>query len=63
MPYRTGRICAFFATLALVGALLVATLPARAATPTIRIDGNSAGRTFDGVGALRAGASSRLLID
>ena len=44
-------------------ALFVATLPARAATPTIRVDGNSAGRTFDGVGALSAGASSRLLID
>jgi hypothetical protein len=29
----------------------------------ITIDGTSSGRTFDGVGALSAGASSRLLID
>ena len=42
----------------------MATLPARAATPTIRIDGNSAGRTFDGVGAISGGGgNSRLLID
>lgn len=30
---------------------------------TIRIDGLSAGRTFDGIGSVSAGASSRLLID
>jgi O-glycosyl hydrolase len=29
----------------------------------IRIDGRQSGRTFDGIGALSAGASSRLLID
>jgi Glycosyl hydrolase family 59/F5/8 type C domain/NPCBM-associated, NEW3 domain of alpha-galactosidase len=33
------------------------------AAATINVDGNSPGRTFDGVGALSAGASSRLLID
>jgi hypothetical protein len=30
---------------------------------TVAVDGNSPGRVFDGVGALSAGASSRLLID
>jgi galactosylceramidase len=35
------------------------------ATPadTIRISGNASGRTFEGIGAVSAGASSRLLID
>ena len=38
--------------------------PARAAAPQqVTIDGAAGGRTFDGVGALSAGASSRLLID
>jgi hypothetical protein len=31
--------------------------------PAVTLDGTSAGRVFDGVGALSAGASSRLLID
>ena len=31
--------------------------------PVIHIDGNGSGRTFDGFGAVSAGASSRLLID
>ena len=40
------------------------TVPAHAAEQQkITIDGRSGGRTFDGVGALSAGASSRLLID
>ena len=30
---------------------------------TVVLDGNSAGRIFDGIGAVSAGASSRLLID
>src|SRR5258708_38365565 len=30
---------------------------------TVVIDGSSSGRIFDGIGALSAGASSRLLID
>jgi hypothetical protein len=42
--------------------LCIATL-AHAQTPPIIIDGNDSGPTFDGVGALSAGASSRLLID
>ena len=36
---------------------------ARAAEPIINVDGNSEGRTFEGLGALSAGASSRLLMD
>ncbi|HZC72693.1 MAG TPA: discoidin domain-containing protein [Jatrophihabitans sp.] len=39
------------------------TATAEAAPPTISVDGSSPGRTFDGAGALSAGASSRLLID
>jgi O-glycosyl hydrolase len=49
--------------LALGSAAATPATSASAATPTIDIDGNSPGRTFDGVGALSAGASSRLLID
>ena len=36
---------------------------AQTATTAIRIDGTDTGRIFDGIGALSAGASSRLLID
>jgi O-glycosyl hydrolase len=43
---------------------LVLVAPARAAAPRqVTIDGTAGGRTFDGVGALSAGGSSRLLID
>lgn len=35
----------------------------RANETVVRIDGKGAGRTFDGLGALSAGASSRLLVD
>ena len=38
-------------------------LNAQVADKTIVLDGNSVGRTFDGIGAASAGASSRLLID
>jgi hypothetical protein len=53
------------ALLALGGAVaLGSSSPAAAdSATTIAIDGSSPGRTFDGVGALSAGASSRLLID
>ena len=40
-----------------------ATPPVYGQTKTIVIDGSSKGRIFDGIGALSAGASSRLLID
>src|SRR5690348_916162 len=36
---------------------------AQVAEKTVVLDGASAGRRFDGIGALSAGASSRLLID
>ena len=42
---------------------LIALSTASAAETAIPIDGNDKGRTFDGIGALSAGASSRLLID
>lgn len=38
-------------------------LTAQVAQKTVVLDGTSAGRTFDGIGAASAGASSRLLID
>jgi O-glycosyl hydrolase len=48
-----------------VAAAAQARAAARATAPdqTIAVDGTSQGRVFDGVGALSAGASSRLLID
>jgi len=46
-----------------LAALCLGAAPARAAGTTITVDGASGGRTFDGVGALSAGASSRLLVD
>ncbi len=46
-----------------VGAVVIAAVPAHAAT-SITINGSSAGRTFDGVGAISGGGgNSRLLID
>jgi hypothetical protein len=51
------------ATLLLAGLSGITTAPAQADTTSIAVNGSSAGRTFDGVGALSAGASSRLLID
>lgn len=53
-----------------LGAMTVAILCAgckgsapRMATKSVVIDGQSSGRIFDGIGAVSAGASSRLLID
>lgn len=46
--------------------LITAALAARlmqAADLTVTLDGHASGRTFDGIGAVSAGASSRLLID
>jgi len=42
---------------------LMALSAANAADTAIPIEGNDKGRTFDGIGALSAGASSRLLIE
>jgi O-glycosyl hydrolase len=59
---RRLRAALVAATTLLAG--LAITAPAASAdTTTISIDGTSPGQTFDGVGALSAGASSRLLID
>jgi Glycosyl hydrolase family 59 len=54
--YRVYRAAIFALTIALV-------TPCRAANQTITLNGNSPGRTFEGIGALSAGASSRLLVD
>jgi O-glycosyl hydrolase len=56
--------CAVVGAVVALGAVLMAAPASSAADPsTVTVDGTSAGRTFDGVGALSAGASSRLLID
>jgi Glycosyl hydrolase family 59 len=56
MPYfRTLIYCCGF--------LIAFALTASPADVTITIDGNVSGRTFEGLGAVSAGASSRLLID
>lgn len=46
-------------------AVIVTTASAvsQAADITVVLDGHSSGRTFDGIGAVSAGASSRLLVD
>ena len=51
----------YFRSLVLLVLLALSTISA--AETVISIDGNDKGRTFDGIGALSAGASSRLLID
>ncbi|HZC72689.1 MAG TPA: discoidin domain-containing protein [Jatrophihabitans sp.] len=53
----------FVSSLLLAAAIVGVATPARAATTTIAVDGSSPGLVFGGVGALSAGASSRLLID
>jgi len=45
------------------GLTLLAALAAHAQQKSITLDGKSAGRTFEGLGALSAGASTRLLVD
>ena len=50
-------------TLAYCCAFLFPLVLAASADVTITIDGNASGRTFEGLGAVSAGASSRLLID
>src|SRR5690349_3191495 len=60
---RRGWAAATSLLLALAGVLVVDPAPARAAT-AITINGTSAGRTFDGVGAISGGGgNSRLLVD
>jgi hypothetical protein len=54
--YRTSRI-------AIPIMLVILVAPCFAADQTVTLDGNSSGRIFEGIGALSAGASSRLLVD
>src|SRR5689334_18974514 len=62
MPGSRGmRRCVVVAAVAAAGVLTA--LPARAADTAVTVDGGSPGRVYDGIGALSAGASSRLLID
>ncbi len=61
-PHRHRVLLAVVTLIAAVGPVVTAP-PARAAT-TITIDGNAAGRVFDGVGAISGGGgNSRLLMD
>lgn len=67
MP-RTRPVVALSSLLALAGSLIAwapvsesATSPA--AAESVVVDGSTSGRTFDGIGAVSAGASSRLLYD
>lgn len=53
--YRTPGIA--------ISLMMLLTVPCFAAQQTITLDGNSNGRVFEGIGALSAGASSRLLVD
>ena len=52
-----------FVVLLMVAALYIAVITAAAQETHVVIDAHSKGRTFDGLGALSAGASSRLLVD
>ncbi len=56
-----GKKSAIVIAIALLGC--AAALEAAAQQKTVVLDGHSAGRTFEGIGALSAGASSRLLVD
>jgi hypothetical protein len=61
---RARTVPLFLALAALLALGLGAVAPARAAAATpITVDGKSGGRVYDGIGALSAGASSRLLVD
>jgi hypothetical protein len=53
----------FLFVLGLLPALALVSPAGAAAPPQVTIDAAAGGRTFDGVGALSAGGSSRLLID
>ena len=57
---RTSGVAAFLLAMLMFGCAL---LPVAAQDVNIELNGNSAGRTFDGLGAVSAGASSRLLMD
>lgn len=63
-PQNTRANWAWLFALGILG-LLMGCASQQPATPvtSITLDGQGAGRVFDGIGALSAGASSRLLID
>ncbi len=58
MPIRKPR-----SPLSHILTLILAAVSSHAADKTVVLDGHSPGRVFDGIGAVSAGASSRLLID
>jgi O-glycosyl hydrolase len=66
-PRRRGLLAvigpAVVALLAVVPSVAGASSAAAATSTTIAVDGSQGGRTFDGIGALSAGANSRLLTD
>src|SRR3982074_1896714 len=53
----------FLFVLSLLPVLALVSPAGAAAPPQVTIDATAGGRTFDGVGALSAGGSSRLLVD
>src|SRR3984893_17426005 len=60
---RIGRLLTVYACLLPAAVLSLYARPCLAGQASIVIDGKSAGRTFDGLGAVSAGGSTRLLID
>jgi Glycosyl hydrolase family 59 len=60
---RIGRPLTLCACLLLAEASDLCSRPCLAAQASIAIDGRSAGKTFDGLGAVSAGGSTRLLVD
>jgi hypothetical protein len=60
---RMGRLSTLHACLLFAVVSDLCSRPCLAGQASIVIDGRSAGRTFDGLGAVSAGGSSRLLID
>jgi galactosylceramidase len=61
-PPAAARLLAGGRCLALAAAVAAAASPPTSTTP-IALDGATALHRFDGIGALSAGASSRLLLD
>jgi hypothetical protein len=60
---RMGRLSIFCACLLFAAGSNLCSGPCLAAQARIVIDGRGAGRTFDGLGAVSAGGSTRLLVD
>ncbi len=62
-PAHRPTPCFFMLHSSFFVALLLASLAVNAAAYDITLDGTNRGRTFEGIGAVSAGASSRLLVD